>query len=240
MRTRLRRARIIATRARTAGRDALARRGNHVYCDCCGQTSLRFVPFGSPPRPNERCPHCGSLDRHRMLWRRLREVLEPGSRVLHFAPEGALARSIATIPGVQYTAADLEPASAGLAAHIQVVRADITDQPWADDSFDVAVVSHVLEHVPDDLKAMRELRRVLTPEGRVVSHHPSDPARERTFEDPSVVTPEERLRVYGQNDHVRIYGRDLPDRWRSAGFDVEVIGPGALEATPAGNATDRS
>lgn len=236
IRTAARRARVLARRAKTAGLDALARQGSRVYCECCGKTSLRFVPFGVPPRPNVRCPHCDALDRHRILWRRLRETLEPGTRVLHFAPETALTHNIVSIPGIAYTAADLAPSSPSLAAEIPIVRADITDQPWADGSFDVAVVSHVLEHVPDDLQAMRELRRVITPSGRVISHHPTDPTRERTFEDPSVVTPEDRLRIYGQADHVRIYGRDLPARWRSAGFDVENIGPGALEARPSGAA----
>jgi SAM-dependent methyltransferase len=225
-------ARAIIHRGRAQAVAAIARRGNRVVCECCGETSLRFLSFGSPARPNVRCPHCNALERHRVLWRRLREIIHAGHRVLHFAPESALAHNLVGLPGIEYTAADLDPASAGLATGFPIVRADITCQPWRDGWFDVVVVSHVLEHVPDDLAAIRELRRVLKPNGRVISHHPYDPARERTFEDASITAPEDRLRVYGQADHVRIYGRDLPDRWRSMGFEVESIGdPAALEAT---------
>lgn len=222
--------------ARTRFGEALARRGDRVFCECCGNHSLRFVPFGSPPRPTARCPHCGALERHRTLWPHIRASLRPGVRVLHFAPEPTLARNVMRQPEVDYTAADLDPSSASLASEAEIVPADITDQPWPDGSFDIAIVSHVLEHVPDDRAAMRELRRVLAEDGVVFSHHPSEPWRESTFEDPSVVTPAERKRVFGQADHVRIYGRDLPDRWSAAGFVVEDLGMGALAARPQAGA----
>lgn len=212
--------------------DTLARRGDRVFCECCGNASLRFVPFGSPPRPTARCPHCGALERHRVLWPHIRASLRPGARVLHFAPEPILARNVIRLPEVDYTAADLHPSSASLASEAEIVAADITNQPWPDGSFDVAIVSHVLEHVPDDRAAMRELRRVVADDGVVFSHHPSEPWRERTFEDPSVVTPDERQRVFGQSDHVRIYGRDLAERWSAAGFVVQDLGLGALAARP--------
>lgn len=216
--------------------EAIVRRGNRVYCVCCGNSSLRFLPSGSPPRPNVRCPHCNALDRHRILWQRLREVLHPGDRVLHFAPEPALAQNIVRVPHIDYTPADLDPSNSWLATEFPIVRADITRQPWRDGWFDVIVVSHVLEHVPDDLAAMREIRRVLKPDGRVISHHPFDPSRRDTFEDSTITTPQDRLRVYGQADHVRIYGCDLPDRWQSVGFAVDTLGdPAALEATPLGD-----
>jgi SAM-dependent methyltransferase len=226
-------ARAIIGRGRALAVDVIARHGDRVRCECCGNTSRRFLPSGSPPRPNVRCPHCQALDRHRILWRRLREIIHPGDRVLHFAPESALAHNIAGLPGIDYTAADLDPSGSHLQRRFPIVHADITCQPWRDGWFDVIVVSHVLEHVPDDLAAMRELRRVLKPTGRVISHHPFDPARGQTFEDSTVTTPGERLRVYGQADHVRIYGCDLPGRWRSVGFAVDTLGdPAALEATP--------
>lgn len=212
---------------------ALARRGDRVFCECCGNASLRFVAYGSPRRPTARCPHCGALERHRILWPHIHAALAPGRRVVHFAPEYVLARNIARVPGVSYTVSDLDPASVLLPPGMAVVAADITDQPWADGAFDIAIVSHVLEHVPDDLGAMRELRRVLADDGIVLSHHPSDPERERTFEDPSITTSAERARVFGQADHVRIYGRDLPERWTAAGFIVEDLGQGALAARPA-------
>jgi SAM-dependent methyltransferase len=101
------------------------------------------------------------------------------------------------------------------------VQVDITDMQFEDDSFDVIVCSHVLEHVADDARAMREMRRILRPDGRAFLQHPIDHAREATYEDGSVDDPQERARVFGQWDHVRVYGRDFPERLRAAGFSVE-------------------
>jgi SAM-dependent methyltransferase len=100
---------------------------------------------------------------------------------------------------------------------------DITDIPLDDGSFDMIVCSHVLEHVPDDRKAMRELFRVLRPGGWAVLQSPLDPARPHTYEDWSITAPQERQRAFGQHDHVRIYGRDYGDRLEEAGFRVERV-----------------
>lgn len=196
--------------------------GNRVTCDCCGRTSARFLPYGEPERPYARCVHCGSLERHRLLWPHLQRTLRPGDRVLHFSPEPVVARNIIDQLRVQYTAADLTPSSAWLATDVPIVQADIADQPWADNSFDVVIVSHVLEFVPDDRRAMRELHRVVTDDGVVISQEPHDPSRETTWE--NVTGP--RAEPY-----VRSYGRDLIDRWREAGFDVQTFYP---EARPDG------
>ncbi|MGO9902913.1 MAG: methyltransferase domain-containing protein [Solirubrobacteraceae bacterium] len=197
------------------------------------------MPFGDPPRPHARCPQCGSLERQRVLWPHLRAILKPGDRVLHFAPEPIIARNIAALRGISYTAADLDPKRGWLSKDSSITPADITAQPWADESFSVVVVSHVLEHVPDDGQAMRELRRVVTSDGVVVSQHPRDPARAVTYEDPSVTSAEDRRRLFGQVDHVRIYGSDLRERWERAGFTTSTLraesGPNSeiMEARPA-------
>lgn len=102
-----------------------------------------------------------------------------------------------------------------------MVRMDITDIQYPDDSFDVIYCSHVLEHVQEDVKAMRELRRVLKPDGWAVLLVPI--TAETTYEDPAVVDPRERLEKFGQEDHVRRYGWDYIDRLRSAGFNVEMF-----------------
>ncbi len=110
---------------------------------------------------------------------------------------------------------------------------DITDVQYPDDTFDVIYCSHVLEHVPEDRKAMRELRRVLAPAGWAVLQVPI--TAEETFEDPSVTDPEERERLFGQCDHVRRYGPDYALRLKEAGFEVrtytaaEVVGAENLE-----------
>jgi SAM-dependent methyltransferase len=115
------------------------------------------------------------------------------------------------LPGVHYRSADLEPGRAD-------EQVDVTNIPWPDECVDFIVCSHVLEHVPDDRAAMRELRRILTPDGLAVIEVPV--LAEVTVEDPSVVDPHERLRRFGQVDHVRVYGPDVYDRLTEAGFAV--------------------
>jgi SAM-dependent methyltransferase len=169
-------------------------------------------------RDGAACPRCDSLERHRVLWIWLREHGGLGTQardVLHLAPEPGLRQALLAAPGVRWTGGDLHPDDPG------VRPLDVTALPFGDGSFDLAICSHVLEHVVDDAAALRELRRVLRPGGRAVLQQPVDPALDRTSEDPSA-PPVERLRRFGQEDHVRIYGADFPDRLRAAGFDVEV------------------
>lgn len=205
----------------------VARSGTRMRCECCGNTSRWFRACGTPARANARCPHCGSLERHRVLWPHLRAILRPGLRVLHFAPEPVIARNISFFPELHYTAADIDPDRPTLARDVVIAKADIAAQPWSDGSFDIAIVSHVLEHVADDAAAIWELRRVLADGGVVVSQHPYDPRRAHTHEDPSITAPADRARHFGQFDHVRMYGRDLPDRWRQVGFQVTRLHPEA-------------
>jgi SAM-dependent methyltransferase len=119
---------------------------------------------------------------------------------------------LAPLPNLRYTRADLDHP---LAEHV-----DITDIQFPDDSFDVIICNHVLEHVPDDRRAMREVYRVLAPGGWAILQVPIDRAMERTLEDPAIVAPEDRLRVYGDEDHRRLYGRDYVERLEDAGFEV--------------------
>jgi SAM-dependent methyltransferase len=197
-----------------------------MYCPCCETESPSFLPFGVRPRPNARCPKCGALERHRLLWLYLRNQpgrLWPGMRLLHVAPEPVLRRLFETVPGIAYVAADLH------AAH--GVRLDITALPMGDASVDAIVCNHVLEHVPDDRRAMREFRRVLRPGGWAILQSPIDGRRAETYEDARVTSPAERERVFGQFDHVRVYGRDYGRRLEDAGFVVDAID--ALESLEA-------
>jgi SAM-dependent methyltransferase len=136
--------------------------------------------------------------------------------MLHIAPEPVFERLFRKQLGKNYLTADLYNPRA-------MVKMDVTDIQLPDDSFDAIYCSHVLEHVPDDNKAMRELLRVLKPNGWAMLLVPI--FGERTFEDVSITTPADRARVFGQEDHVRIYGRDYIDRLRSAGFEVEEVCP---------------
>jgi SAM-dependent methyltransferase len=105
-----------------------------------------------------------------------------------------------------------------------MVKVDIMNIPYKDDSFDVILCSHVLEHVANDQKAMRELFRVLIPGGWAILQSPVDRQRDETFEDPNVTSPQDRLRLFGQSNHVRVYGRDYKDRLEKAGFSVKIDG----------------
>lgn len=195
--------------------------GDRVECPCCGGTFRRFLPHGPFRRPNVACPACGSHERHRLLWLFLTaarpDLLERSTlRLLHFAPEPALQRLLRARSNVDYVSADL---GSPLADH----DVDIQDLPYPDASFDALICSHVLEHVPDDRRAMRELHRIVEPGGWAIVMVPVHGGIAATVEDPAVVTPEQRLRAYGQADHLRLYGLDFPARLGAAGFEVEVV-----------------
>jgi SAM-dependent methyltransferase/GNAT superfamily N-acetyltransferase len=195
--------------------------GNDRYCPICKQHSSRFASFGVYPRPDALCPHCGSLERHRLLWLILERhpdlfFKNLPKRMLHVAPEQIIRDKFRKLLGNRYITSDICQGAAD-------VQMDICDIKLPDGSFDAIMCNHVLEHVPDDLKAMSELRRVLTPGGIAFIMVPV--TVEKTFEDPSITDPQERLRVFGQIDHVRRYGVDFIDRLRSVGFQVECFTP---------------
>ena len=100
------------------------------------------------------------------------------------------------------------------------VKADICDLPFEDEQFDVIFCNHVLEHIPDDTQAMRELYRVLSKGGWGIFQVPQELERAETFSDDTITDPKERARIFGQYDHVRIYGKDYFDKLRSIGFEV--------------------
>jgi Methyltransferase domain len=190
---------------------ALLLRGEGRECPCCGghfrrMARLLISGWGGI------CPRCRSHPRHRAIALLLARGDLPGGRLLHFAPEPVFDRIFARLPEVERVTADLHaPAD---------LRLDITDMDLPDSSFELIFSSHVLEHVPDDRAAMRELRRVLADGGLALVLVPYRPAV-TTYEDPSITSPLDRMVAFGQQDHVRIYGSDLPDRLREAGFEVE-------------------
>ena len=197
-------------------------RGDRHECPCCGGRFRSYMTYrGESTRLEDAwCPGCGSLQRHRALWLFIRErtdLLARPVRVLHFAPEWALYRRLKAAPQVEYHTGDLWPSTI---AHETL---DITAIPYPNASFDYIMVSHVLEHVEDDRQAMAELLRVLRPGGAALLQHPIEHDREQTLEDAAVTSPEERLERFGQTDHVRVYGRDFPQRLADAGFDVEIV-----------------
>jgi len=184
----------------------------------CGQHARRFLRAGTTARDDALCFSCGALERHRLLWlflTRRTDLLDGRPRrMLHVAPEPCLEQRLRERIGEAYLTADLHDPRA-------MVQMDICDMDYPDGAFDVIYCSHVLEHIPDDRQAMRELHRTLAPDGWAVLSVPISSAQ--TFEDPSIVEPAERLRAFGQADHVRSYGPDFADRLREAGFGVTIF-----------------
>lgn len=192
--------------------------GDGLVCPCCDTTLRAFPTYGVGRHTDHICPRCGSLRRHRLLILYLRErttLFEAPNSVLHIAPEAVIQRILRAEPGIDYTSIDL-------ASPIAMERMDITELRFADARFDAIICLHVLEHVPDDRAAMTELFRVLKPGGWAILETPLDLSLAETEEDPSVVSPRERERLYGQPDHVRRYGRDYLERLADVGFSVAL------------------
>ncbi|GAB4507283.1 MAG: class I SAM-dependent methyltransferase [Allomuricauda sp.] len=185
-----------------------------------GKSFRKFLPYGyENPRENVLSPSTLSLERHRLLWLYLKNETDFFTRpikLLHFAPEQAFYQRFKKLDHITYTTTDLNSPLAD-------VKADICHLPFDEDTFDVILCNHVLEHIPDDTKAMQELFRVMKPGGWGIFQIPQDLKREQTFEDNTITDRKERARIFGQYDHVRIYGRDYFDKLRNAGFKVEEV-----------------
>ena len=194
-------------------------RGDAHYCPLCENHVREFRPSGIARRENARCPVCGGLERHRLLWLYFNERTDlfddRRKKLLHVSPEYLIGRRLRSHPSIDYLSSDLESKQA-------MVQMDITKIDMADNTFDVVICNHVMEHIPNDLQAMSELFRVLKPGGWAILQTPI--GRAPTDEDSSLQTPSERVRRFGQRDHVRMYGPDYRDRLGSVGFDVNVDG----------------
>lgn len=200
--------------------------GKGKQCPLCGCQRRRFLPYGYvTSRENALCPNCLSLERHRLLWLWLVRESDIGRgamalpKMLHIAPEVALMRKFkkmyASTPD-RYVTADLESPLADMHFDVQQI-------PLEAESFDAIICNHIMEHVEDDGKALRELYRIMRRGGWGVILSPVDLEREKTFEDDTITDPAERTRIFGQYDHRRIYGRDYAARLREAGFEVYDI-----------------
>ena len=192
-----------------------------TYTDPIDDRSFKsFLPYGyEKQRPNVLSPSTLSLERHRLFWLYLKnetDFFTSEKSILHFAPEQCFLKRFRKLENISYTTTDL-------LSPIADVKADICDLPFDDNSYDVIFCNHVLEHIPDDTKAMQELYRVMKPGGYGIFQIPQDLRREITFEDDSITDKAERAKIFGQYDHVRIYGRDYFDKLRSIGFKVEEI-----------------
>jgi SAM-dependent methyltransferase len=190
--------------------------GTRFYCPICRQGYRRFLPFGVIERPHAQCPGCGSLERHRLLRIALdklqqQNVIRMNGRMLHVAPETCLAAYFKKT--YEYLSVDLDGRKAMCAM-------DITDIDLPAEYFDAIVCNHVLEHIPNDDQAISELFRILKYDGWASIQVPMEGAVTR--EDP-ITDPMERESVYGQIDHVRLYGNDFKFTLENVGFTVLIL-----------------
>ncbi len=192
--------------------------GNNVECPIDGRTYRKFLPYGRlESRPNALCPSSLSLERHRLMWLYLKERTKFFSsriKLLHIAPELCFMKILEAMPNIEYITADIE-------SPLAKVKMDVHSIPFDEATFDVVFCNHVMEHVENDLKAMSEIHRVLKPGGWAIIQSPVYPELPKTIEDTAITTPEEKEKVYGQNDHMRKYGNDYSQRLRRAGFKVK-------------------
>ncbi|RZJ33661.1 MAG: class I SAM-dependent methyltransferase [Flavobacterium sp.] len=199
---------------------ALAMRGKGFSDPIDGKTYRSFLPYGyGTQRNNVLAPGTLSLERHRLLWLYLKnetDFFTAPHKVLHFAPEQAFYRRFRKMQNLDYVTTDLNSPLAD-------VKADICKLPFANDEFDFILCNHVLEHIPDDTTAMKELFRVMKPGGTGIFQIPQDYSRQVTFEDNSITDRNERARIFGQYDHVRVYGLDYFDKLRAIGFKVNEV-----------------
>ncbi|MEE3035028.1 MAG: methyltransferase domain-containing protein [Bacteroidota bacterium] len=195
-------------------------KGNKFTDPINGKSYRKFIPYGYKKiRPNALSPGTLSLERHRLLWLYLKRettFLKDKKKVLHIAPEQALYREFKKNKFWNYTTLDLSSPLAD-------IKADITNLPFDNNFFDLIICNHVLEHIPKDLIAMKEIFRILKKNGVAIMQVPIDKNRLETFEDFSVKSSKKREELFGQYDHVRIYGKDFFDRLKSVGFRIQKI-----------------
>lgn len=197
-------------------------KGNTFIDPIDGKSFKSFLPYGyGKQRSNVLSPSTLSLERHRLLWLYLKNETDfftskEKLKVLHFAPEQCFLKHFKELKNLDYTTTDL-------LSPIADVKADICDLPFQDNTYDVILCNHVLEHIPDDAKAMKELYRVMKVDGMGVFQIPQDLNRNVTFEDNTITDIKERTKIFGQYDHVRVYGLDYFDKLRSIGFKVEAV-----------------
>ncbi|MEO9570612.1 MAG: methyltransferase domain-containing protein [Polaribacter sp.] len=201
---------------------AFSLKGNKFTDPIDGKSFRKFLPYGyQKQRDNALSPSTLSLERHRLMWLFLKDettffTSKRKLKTLHIAPEQCFLDIFRKQKNLDYITSDLE-------SPIADVKADICNLPFEDNIFDVVFCNHVLEHITDDTKAMQELYRVLKPNGMGIFQIPQDLSRDLTFEDDSITDQKERTKIFGQYDHVRVYGRDYFNKLRSIGFKVDEI-----------------
>lgn len=191
--------------------------GNKVFCNICENNYSKFLNYSN--RKNAMCPGCASLERHRLLYLYLQNEINLSNRkikILHFAPEYPLQKIFKKTYGKNYLSTDIEHPDA-------MLHADITNMPLDNNSFDLIICNHVLQEIPDDKKAMRELFRILKKGGTAIITIPKNKKAKETFENQGEINNKDRKKLYGYYGAIRIYGDDFIKRLKDSGFKVKTI-----------------
>lgn len=199
-------------------------KGDNVYCPICRSSFKFFLSYGFEGQ-EMMCHKCESLERHRLVWKYLCEKTNlynetSKKRLLHFAPELFFYNIFSENKNIEYIPCDSNPEEYNYDGNILIQKVDITNIPFNENQFDVILCIHVLEHIPDDRLAMKELYRVIKKGGWGIFQVPVAYNIDVTMEDTNITSPKEREWAFGAKDHVRWYGKDYKDRLRSVGFSV--------------------
>lgn len=213
--------------------------GHRYTCPFCKSNFRKLLPGGADlPVINEKqivgagrrdnciCPRCYSTDRDRLIYLYLvnfTKIFDEKNNMLHVAPSGSLKALLKSIPTLKYREGIKYHEGFYYSKDISII--DIRELDYGDNTYDVIFCNHVLEHIPEDMKAMKELYRVLKPNGWAILQVPISKLLKKTYEDLSITSEKEREKHFGQFDHVRIYGADYTERLKAAGFEVEDISP---------------
>ena len=193
-------------------------KGNKVECPVCSSTFSKFLPYGRlTPRENALCPNCLALERHRLMYLYLKEktgFFTDKIKLLHVAPEYCFKDKFEKMTNLDYITADIE-------SPLAKIKMDLHHIPFGENTFDTVFFNHVMEHVKDYHQCLKEIHRVLKPGGWAIIEQPQDWTKATTFEDDTITDPTERERVFWQNDHLRLFGRDYNKVLERAGFIVK-------------------
>ena len=194
--------------------------GNNVECPICKKSFKKFFPYGREARDNALCTNCLSLERHRLIYlylKRESSIFTKNTQLLHIAPEACLIDIFKKSDNIEYTTADLY-------SPLAEIKMDIHNMPFDNNYFDFILCNHVLEHVENDIKALSEIKRVLKKGGRAIVQLPFyHPIPNKTIENKSITSKADREKLYGQDDHVRKYGKDYDKRLKEGGLKTMVI-----------------
>ena len=218
--------------------------GNRFYCNCC-DSKIRNFKSGGDENPvfdenkvigagyheNDYCPVCKSSYRTRIvkLYLDYIDIFSKSIRVLHLAPEAQIAFIFSKESNIEYIPGDIDPER--YSYYTKSMRVDLTSMQFNSNFFDLLICNHVMEHIPDDKQAMKEIYRVLKPGGSAILQVPVSYKIKSTIEDFTITSKEERLKKFGHKDHVRIYGPDYFNRLKDAGFRIEIFNPADISSS---------